>query len=202
MDAERRVPTYPITMTTRQALDDQVTGHQAQGVRADEKAIAFRQLATGQLSDSYRLASAILGGPSEARDAVHDAFITAWRKWDTLRDQQRFEAWFGRIVVNTCRDRLRRRSRLTTDDGALAESLPAADPIAPIHERMRIEEGLARLKADDQVLLALRYYRDLKVDDIAALLEIPSGTVMSRLHNAQRRLRSALDEADTQGTHR
>lgn len=189
-------------MTTRQALDDQVTGHQAQGEGADEKALAFRRLATRQLSDSYRLASAILGDPSEARDAVHDAFVTAWRKWDTLRDQQRFEAWFGRIVVNTCRDRLRRGSRLTTDDGALFEALPAADLIAPIHERLRIEAGLARLKADDQVVLALRYYRDLKIDDIAALLEIPSGTVMSRLHNAQRRLRSALDEADPRGTQR
>ena len=162
-------------MTTRQALDDQATGHQAQGVRADEKAVAFRRLATRQLSDSYRLASAILGDPTEARDAVHDAFITAWRKWDTLRDQQRFDAWFGRIVVNTCRDRLRRGSKLTTDDGALAVSLPAADPIAPIHERMHIEAGLSRLKPDDQVVLALRYYRDLKVDDIAALLEIHRG---------------------------
>ena len=189
-------------MTTRQALDEKVTGHHAQGVRADEKATAFRQLATHQLVDSYRLASAILGDPNEARDAVHDAFVTAWRKWSTLRDQQRFEAWFGRIVVNTCRDRLRRGVRLITDDGALAVSLPAADPIAPIHERMRIEVGLARLKPDDQIVLALRYYRDLKVDDIAALLEIPSGTVMSRLHNAQRRLRSVLDEADTRGTQR
>ena len=189
-------------MTTRQALDDQATSQQAPGVRADEKATAFRQLATRQLSDSYRLASAILGDPTEARDAVHDAFVTAWRKWDTLRDHRRFEAWFGRIVVNTCRDRLRRGSRLTTDDGALAESLPASDPIAPIHERMRIEAGLARLKADDQVVLALRYYRDLKVDDIAALLGVPSGTVMSRLHNAQRRLRSVLDEADSRGSPR
>ena len=189
-------------MTTRQALDDQVTGHQAQGVWADEKAVSFRRLATRQLSDSYRLASAILGDPSEARDAVHDAFVTAWRKWDTLRDHQRFEAWFGRIVVNTCRDRLRRGSKLTTDDGTLAESLPAADLIAPIPERLRIEAGLARLKADDQVVLALRYYRDLKVDDIAALLGVPSGTVMSRLHNAQRRLRTVLDEADSQGTRR
>lgn len=192
----------PISMTTRQGLDDQAPSQQAHGVRADERATAFRQLATRQLTDSYRLASAILGDPTEARDAVHDAFVTAWRKWDSLRDHQRFEAWFGRIVVNTCRDRLRRGSRLITDDGALAESLPAADPITPVHERMRIEAGLARLKADDQVVLALRYYRDLKVDDIAELLGIPSGTVMSRLHNAQRRLRSVLDETDAQGTPR
>ncbi len=87
VDAERRVPTRTVTNTTRQALDDQVTGHPAEGVRADEKAVAFRRLATRQLSDSYRLASAILGDPSEARDAVHDAFVTAW--------QGRFQSMFS-----------------------------------------------------------------------------------------------------------
>ena len=122
----------------------------------------LRWLATRQFSDSYRLASAILGDPNEARDAVHDAFVTAWRKWSTLRDHQRFDAWFGRIVVNTCRDRLRRGSRLTTDDGALAESLPAADPIAPIHERSphRGGSGPAERCARDDQALALGRRRD------------------------------------------
>jgi RNA polymerase sigma-70 factor (ECF subfamily) len=51
-------------------------------------------------------------------------------------------------------------------------------------------------------VLALRHYRDLKGDDIASLLGIPAGTVMSRLHNARRRLRTLLDESDPQGNQR
>ena len=53
----------------------------------------------------------ILGDPVEAEDAVHDAAVVAWRGFAGLRDRDRFEAWFGRILVNGCRDRLRRRRR-------------------------------------------------------------------------------------------
>ncbi len=61
------------------------------------------------------------------------------------------------------------------------------------HDRDALDGALARLKPDDQVLLALRYYEDLKVDDIALVLGLRPGTVMSRLHHAMNRLRAALD---------
>jgi hypothetical protein len=82
------------------------------------RAAAFTRLADEHLDRAYRLARAILLDEPEAQDAVHDAFVQAWRKWDTLRDQTRFEPWFDRILVNTCRDRLRAPSRRTTDFSA------------------------------------------------------------------------------------
>ena len=75
---------------------------------------AFRKLADRHLEASYRLACAILGNPAEAQDATHDAFVQAWRHWSTLRDPARFEHWFDKILVNTCRNRLRRASRWRT----------------------------------------------------------------------------------------
>jgi RNA polymerase sigma-70 factor (ECF subfamily) len=183
-------------------VGDSVEGRSAEAGDDAERAATFRQLAERHLSDSYRLANAILGDPSESKDAVHDAFLTAWRKWHSLHDHGKFEQWFQRIVVNTCRNRLKRAKRLTSDGGRLALTLPAADTIGPVHDRMQIEAALARMKPDDQVVLALRFYRDLKVDDIAGLLGIPPGTVMSRLHNAQRRLRTLIDESDAQGNQR
>ncbi len=72
-------------------------------VRAD----AFRDLADKHLDASYGLAYLILGQRAEAEDATHDAFVTAWRKWSTLRDHDLFQHWFDRILVNTCRNRLR-----------------------------------------------------------------------------------------------
>jgi RNA polymerase sigma-70 factor (ECF subfamily) len=202
VEGKDRVLTGARMMTSRRAVGDSVEGRSAEAGDDAERAATFRQLAERHLSDSYRRANAILGDPSESKDAVHDAFLTAWRKWHSLRDHGKFEQWFQRIVVNTCRNRLKRASRLTTDGGRLAGTLPAADAIGPIHDRMRIETALARMKPDDQVVLALRFYRDLKVDDIASLLGIPSGTVMSRLHNAQRRLRTLIDESDAQGDQR
>ena len=73
--------------------------------RADE----FGALTERHLDGAYRLATVILGDSMEAEDAVHDAAIAAWRSWSSLRDPERFEAWFSRIVVNACRDRLRSR---------------------------------------------------------------------------------------------
>src|SRR5712671_5118381 len=66
-----------------------------------ERGRAFRRFADSHLDAAYRLARAILRDPGEAQDATHDAFIQAWRKWSTLRDQTRFEQWFDRILVNS-----------------------------------------------------------------------------------------------------
>src|SRR6187455_2866717 len=72
---------------------------------------AFRELMDRELNGSYRLAAAILRDSDQAEDAVHDAAIAAWRRWNSVRDAERVSAWFHRIVVNVCRDRLRRAKR-------------------------------------------------------------------------------------------
>jgi RNA polymerase sigma-70 factor, ECF subfamily len=157
------------------------------------RAAAFRSLADQHLDESYRLARAILGEPADAEDATHDAFITAWQKWPTLRDEARFEPWFRKILVNTCRNRLRRGSRWQLRDISDELMLAAADDDPNRDERDAIGRGLARLEPDDRIILALRYDRDLTIDAIASTLGIPSGTVKSRLHHALRRLQAALE---------
>lgn len=163
---------------------------------------AFRQLAQGLLEDSYKLANVILGRPSESRDAVHDAYIRAWQKWPTLRDQSRFEPWFKRIVVNTCKNRLRDGAKRQGPDIEAHLGPVAPDPAGRSDDRIVVEQALARLRPDDRVVLALRYYRDLKLGDIAELLDIPTGTVKSRLNKAHDRLRRAIDESDERGHQR
>lgn len=161
-----------------------------------ERAHAFRRLADGHLDDSYRLANVILGNPTEARDAVHDAFITGWKRWPSLRDADRFDSWFKRIVVNTCKNKLQQAARRKTTDISIQTSLSAPDASAEVHDRMQIEQGFARLKPDDRIVLALRYYRDLKIEDIAAVLAIPSGTATSRLRAAHIRLREVIERSE------
>lgn len=161
------------------------------GPRAD----AFRRLAQLHLDSSYRLARAILGDPAEAEDATHDAFVMAWQKWTTLRDPLLFERWFERILVNTCRNRLRRATRWQTRDISAEMGLHASDPaLAAIDDRQLVGSAMRRLGPDDRVVLALRFYRDLTVDEIAHRLDINPGTVKSRLHYALRRLHDVLDE--------
>ena len=160
------------------------------------KGEAFRQLADEHLDASYALARAILRDPAEAQDAVHDAFLTAWRKWDSLRDPTRFPWWFRRIVVNTCRDRLRRIARHPTSTLPDEPGLAQGDPTGLVNDHAVLDRAFAGLSADDKVILILRYFLDLTTADIASLIDTRPGTVGSRLNRAQARLRDALTEAD------
>jgi RNA polymerase sigma-70 factor (ECF subfamily) len=162
-----------------------------------EKAVRFQRLADENLDASYRLARVILGSRTEAEDAVHDAFEIAWRKWASLRDPARFEAWFQRIVVNTCRDRLRKTSRRRESDISTQLTPVAPDAYGAFHERERMSRAFMSLDADHRIVLALRYYRDLTVDDIAVLTGVRSGTVKSRLHRAQEHMRDILSSQGT-----
>ena len=174
-------------------MDQTVTRRKVSDARGDApRAAAFRSLADEHLDSSYRLARAILRDPAEAEDATHDAFVTAWQKWPTLRDPALFDRWFRRILVNTCRNRLKSASRWQLRDISRELTLAAADDDATRDERDAIGRGLATLGPDDRIILALRYERDLTVDGIADALGIPSGTVKSRLHNALQRLQAAV----------
>jgi len=169
----------------------------------DERAQAFRRLAEQHLDASYGLAYAILRDVVEAQDATHDAFVAAWRAWATLRDPDRFQAWFDRILVYTCRHRLRdqarRRSRHGVRDVSAELGPVVTDHQARVVERDHIARGLSGLTADQRIVLALRYERDLTVDQIARHLGIRAGTVKSRLHHALRRLRDRLETIDREG---
>jgi RNA polymerase sigma-70 factor (ECF subfamily) len=166
----------------------------------DGRADAFRWLVDRHLDGGYRLAAVILGDRVEAEDAVHDAAVAAWRAFDQLRDPARFEAWFRRILVNGCRDRLRARARQRVVDVgrelAEAEHPVTGDASDATATRDALGRALARLDADHQVVVTLRFGADLTVPAIAATLGIPEGTVKSRLHHALARLRAVMQEAD------
>ena len=112
----------------------------------------------------------ILGDRVEAEDAVHDAAVAAWRGFAELRDPDRFHAWFRRILVNCCRDRLRARARhRITDVGR--EPVESEHPLVKdASERAAVRDALARaldtLKPDEQTVVALRFHADLTVPAI------------------------------------
>lgn len=159
------------------------------------RAAAFTTLAEEEIDAAYRLATLILRDAVEAEDAVHDAFVTAWRNWASLRDPARFDAWFGRILLNVCRMRLRARRRqggLVDISTVLGASSRDPDPAVVAGQRDAIERGFSRLSPDHRIVVVLRYYLDLPVDRIAERTGVPVGTVKSRLHHALRELGAAL----------
>jgi RNA polymerase sigma-70 factor (ECF subfamily) len=97
-------------------------------------------------------------------------------------------------VVNTCRNRLRDAKQRRAGDIATATAIASPDHAAHSHDRILVEQALAQLKPDDRIVLALRYYHALTLDQVAELLDIPTGTVKSRLHKAHARLRSSIEQ--------
>ena len=161
---------------------------------------ALEGLLARHLDASYRLAAVILDDPVEAEDAVHDAAAAAWRSRSRLRDPGAFDAWFTRIVVNQCRDRLRARQRRRV---LHLRSTPASPPdrAAPdtsdlTADRAALAGALGVLEPDEQIVVVLRFWRDLTAEQIAERVGIPTGTVKSRLHRALGRMRTALTSED------
>ena len=154
----------------------------------------FAALTRRHLDSAYRLAWAILADSGDADDATQDAFALAWRNRLSLRDPARFDAWFGRILINVCRQRLRQRSRQLSQPLDRETGPAVSDSARPTSERDAIARAMVRLDADHRIVVILRYWADLTVDEIAARLDLRPGTVKSRLHYALRSMRPGLED--------
>lgn len=159
----------------------------------DPSEARFLEFASGELDRAYRLAGLLLGDRSEAEDATQDALLRAWQSFGSLRDVTSLQAWFDRILVNVCRDRLRRRRRIRfieIDD----QSNPAGrtDPFKRLLDADEAVREMAGLDVDLRTVVILRYWADLTVPEIAIRLGWPVGTVKSRLHRALERIRTDL----------
>ena len=148
------------------------------------------ELLVSQTPEAHRLATWILRDPVAAEDAVQEAAVSAWDARRKLRHADNPTAWFTRILVNVCRDELRRRGRRRTlPEVPGSISVGTADRLAV---RDEIGRAIAHLSADEQLVIGLRYGRDLTVPQIAAQTGLAEGTVKSRLHHSLEHLRSAL----------
>jgi RNA polymerase sigma factor (sigma-70 family) len=164
-------------------------------VAPTNEAAEFVRLLEPALVGGYRLAGYLLGNATDAEDVAQEALEKAWRSWHSLRDRDRTEAWFDRIVANVCKDRLRARRgvRLLALDAEAAGRDRGRDPFRDALARDEMGRLVRDLPEDQQIVVALRFWRDLTLEEIAERLDVPLGTVKSRLHYAIRSLRGELD---------
>jgi RNA polymerase sigma-70 factor (ECF subfamily) len=154
---------------------------------------AFASLVGASIAQLEAVARLILRDHELARDAVQDAYIRAWRDLPGLRDSERFDAWLHRLTVNSCLDIARRRRRRPIEvDLDPIMSPAAADDMAIVADREMLERGFRHLKVDQRAVLVLHYYVGLPTSAVAETLDIPKGTVQSRLHRALAELRAAI----------
>jgi len=157
--------------------------------QADEQ---LERLVSGGLDRAYRLAGLILGNAADAEDVAHDAVVRAWQSAGLLRDPAAFEAWFDRIVVNACRDRIRRNRRVSFVLLGPDDDRPIADPFQALFDHDEALRLIRCLDPDERVVVVLHYWADLPLTDVAVRLGWPVGTVKTRLHRALEAMRDEM----------
>ena len=167
---------------------------------------AFRQIYDAYREKGFRLACRFLGNKEDALDALQDAFINAWDHLKDFEFRSSFGTWFYRITVNTCMDR--RRSRKATADKAHFEEEVTESfvqdmrgrPPSPSEEvalkelAEALEASVEKLSEEHKTVFVLRVMEDRSYKEIAEVLDISEGTVMSRLFYARKQLKEMLEK--------
>lgn len=135
---------------------------------------AFVQLMRQQEQTLYRIARGYFSDPMDIEDVLSETVLACWERLDTLRQPRYFKSWLIRILINKCNDQLRRRKRLVS----LEEAPEPGVTMEPEDDLSALLDGLGR---ETRLVLILHYSQGYKTREIAKLLDVPHGTVTSRL---------------------
>lgn len=172
-------------------MDQRTLVERARGGDRDAFAVLARSAAT-RLDAAARL---ILRDREQARDAVQEALIRAWRDLPGLRDPDRFDAWLYRLLSNSAIDEARRRRRRVIEVEISAIDVSGHDdPTATLADRDALDRALAGLSPEHRALVVLHYYLGLSLPEAAAAQGISLGAAKSRLHRAIGSLRRTVVE--------
>lgn len=164
---------------------------------------AFGELVRRYQDRLYNTVYRLLDNAEDAQDVVQDAFLSAYQSLDSFKGDAQFFTWLYRIAVNAAIS-LKRKQRLAisieagrTREGAV-EPLDTSDFSRPgqalekAEQGRRIQDALNRLSPEHRMVLVLKEMDGLKYEDMAKILEVPIGTIRSRLHRARLELRELL----------
>lgn len=157
---------------------------------------AFGELVSRHRDRLWAVAMRTLGDREEASDALQDALLSAYRNAASYRGEARVTTWLHRVVVNACLDRVRRRQARPTvpmpEQGGAAEPVDRSDPLGARETALEIEAALAELAVEQRTAILLVDVHGMPLDDVAAVLGVPVGTVKSRCSRGRARLALSL----------
>jgi RNA polymerase sigma-70 factor (ECF subfamily) len=141
------------------------------------------------------LLTAMSGSSADAEEVAQDAFVKLLEKWRTVQDYDDIEAWLRTVAVRMMISRHRRRTVATLGLGRLASGTPTTTA-EPSPSRLDVGAALASLPIGSRAVVLLHHVHDLPVDEVAALLRLPVGTVKSRLSRARAAMAPMLSDAE------
>ena len=144
--------------------------------------------------DFYRLAFSYVKNRDAALDVVQESIVRALSKSDSLRQPEYMKTWFYRILLNESMNHYRRNKRLVPLEESAADApAPAGDPA----ERLDLYAAIDRLDPKEQAIIRLRFFEDMKLEEIARITGTNLNTVKSRLYKSLRKLRDLAGEEVT-----
>lgn len=167
---------------------------------------AFEMLIEAYQKKVFNLAYRIIGNYDDANDIAQEAFIRIFRSISGFRGQSSFSTWIYRITTNVCLDEIRKRKNksvqyldedIQTDDGEMQRQIISDDPLPEeIAERKElravINDSLGELKEEYRIIITLRDIQGMSYEEIAKVLDCPTGTVKSRINRARQALKNVL----------
>ncbi|MDQ2086290.1 sigma-70 family RNA polymerase sigma factor [Herbivorax sp. ANBcel31] len=150
---------------------------------------AFEIIVKRYHNELYYTALGIVRSGWEALDICQETFIKAFNSINRLKDTTKFKSWINRILINKCNDYFRKNKKVVYVD-FIEESEGFIE--GGCEENIDLLRALSTLKDDSRVVLTLRYFQDLPLKEIATILDIPEGTVKSRISNGLKEMRKLM----------
>jgi RNA polymerase sigma factor (sigma-70 family) len=156
-------------------------------------------------ADLLRHAWRLMGEGEAAHDALQDAWIDIVRGLRRLKDSAAFPAWAYRIVTRKCANVIRKRQQVRRTNAAVA-----AEPLVEVNgveladrraEMAAVADAISALSPEQRSAIALYHREEMSVAEIAIALDVPVGTVKTRLMHARRKIRATLETANEGGAH-
>jgi RNA polymerase sigma-70 factor, ECF subfamily len=169
---------------------------------------AFGELVSRHQDRLYNTVLRLLDHPEDARDVVQEAFLHAYQSLHSFKGDARFFTWLYRIAVNTAisykrKRRLVLRLQPNGDGNGVLDPLDPNEANRPGHamemaeQEKRVHEALAQLSPEHRLVLVLKDMEGMKYEEMAGVLQVPIGTIRSRLHRARLEIRDVLLSEET-----
>ena len=162
-------------------------------MKEEDKEIFIKNINENRLK-MYKTAIAILKNDDDANDAIQEALYSAYKNYNNLKEKNYFTTWIIRILINKCYDILNKNKKIAYIDDSITQNTIGKEDTYQVENSL--EWVLNKINKDLKEIAVLYYYDELSVSDIADILQMPQGTVKSRLSRAREQIGNIIKEEE------
>lgn len=162
-------------------------------MREEDKEFFIQRINENRLK-MYKTAISILKDEDDANDAIQEALYSAYKNYYSLREKSYFTTWIIKILINKCYNIINKNKKIAYIDDTIIQNTESSEDNYEIENSL--EWVLNQIDKDLKEIVVLYYYDDFSVADIANVLEIPQGTVKSRLSRAREQIKEIINKEE------